>query len=44
RTWKILSFVVAFPGVIVCMVNAYLKAHEHENEFVRYSHLRIRTK
>uniref|UniRef100_A0A3Q2E4U5 Cytochrome c oxidase subunit n=1 Tax=Cyprinodon variegatus TaxID=28743 RepID=A0A3Q2E4U5_CYPVA len=47
RTWKILTIVLAIPGVGVCMANAYMKAqaHSHENpEFVPYSHLRIRTK
>ncbi|KAG5280560.1 hypothetical protein AALO_G00061510 [Alosa alosa] len=47
RLWKILTFVVAFPGVAVCMLNTYLKMqhHHHENpEFVPYSHLRIRSK
>ncbi|KAM3864106.1 cytochrome c oxidase subunit 6A2, mitochondrial [Diretmus argenteus] len=47
RTWKILSFVLACPGVAVCIVNAYLKAQAHSHDqpdFVKYPHLRIRTK
>ncbi|XP_048373720.1 cytochrome c oxidase subunit 6A2, mitochondrial [Sphaerodactylus townsendi] len=47
RTWKILSFVVAFPGVVVCMLNVWLRKqnHPHERpEFVPYNHLRLRTK
>uniref|UniRef100_H2ZVR2 Cytochrome c oxidase subunit 6A2 n=1 Tax=Latimeria chalumnae TaxID=7897 RepID=H2ZVR2_LATCH len=46
-TWKILSFVVALPGVGVCMLNAWLKMQQrlHDSpEFVAYSHLHIRTK
>ncbi|XP_064416396.1 septin-4-like [Latimeria chalumnae] len=47
RTWKILSFIVALPGVGVCMLNAWLKMQQcsHDSpEFVAYSHLHIRTK
>ncbi|XP_051279118.1 cytochrome c oxidase subunit 6A, mitochondrial [Dicentrarchus labrax] len=47
RTWKILTFVVALPGVAVCMLNMYLKEQNHSHEmpeFVPYSHLRIRSK
>jgi len=48
RLWKILSFVVALPGVGVCYINATLKEAEerkHERaEFAAYSHLRMRTK
>ncbi|MBN3296283.1 COX6A oxidase, partial [Amia calva] len=45
--WKILSFVVALPGVGVCMLNTFLKMQHHSQdqpEFVPYPHLRIRSK
>ncbi|XP_043102588.1 cytochrome c oxidase subunit 6A, mitochondrial [Puntigrus tetrazona] len=47
KTWKILSFVVALPGVAVCMLNTYLRIQQHSHEqpeFIPYSHLRIRSK
>ncbi|CAK6961118.1 cytochrome c oxidase subunit 6A%2C mitochondrial [Scomber scombrus] len=47
KTWKILTWVLALPGVGVCMANAYMKmqANSHDGpEFVAYPHLRIRTK
>ncbi|XP_041348749.1 cytochrome c oxidase subunit 6A, mitochondrial-like [Gigantopelta aegis] len=46
RVWKIMSFVVALPGVVVCWANAFMH-HEHEeerNDFVAFEHLRLRTK
>ncbi|XP_077418587.1 cytochrome c oxidase subunit 6A1, mitochondrial [Vanacampus margaritifer] len=47
RTWEILSYVVALPGIAVCMLNVYLKQQQHSEErpeFIPYAHLRIRTK
>ncbi|KAG9270571.1 cytochrome c oxidase subunit 6A, mitochondrial [Astyanax mexicanus] len=47
KTWKILSFVVALPGVAVCMLNTFLKIQHHSHdqpEFIPYSHLRLRSK
>jgi cytochrome c oxidase subunit 6a len=49
RLWKILSFLVALPGVGVCLINATIKEKEEKEhhvrpEFVPYSHLRLRSK
>jgi len=48
RLWKMLSLLVAVPGVGVCWVNAQMKEkeeHEHPRpEFVPYAHLRLRSK
>jgi len=49
RLWKILSFTVAVPGVLLCYVNAMAKEKEHYEhhtrpDFVPYEHLRRRTK
>jgi cytochrome c oxidase subunit 6a len=48
RLWKILSFTVAVPGVLLCWLNAKSKEAEHHGkerpEFVHYDHLRRRTK
>ena len=52
KLWKILTFTVAIPSVIVCYVNAQMKEkEEHERlkmegppEFVAYPHLRLRSK
>ncbi|XP_012235929.1 cytochrome c oxidase subunit 6A1, mitochondrial [Linepithema humile] len=46
--WKRLSFFVGLPAIGLAMVNCYLnhQAHEHDErpEFVKYDHLRLRTK
>ncbi|KAF7694819.1 cytochrome c oxidase subunit 6A, mitochondrial [Silurus meridionalis] len=47
KTWKLLTFLVALPGVGVCMMNTFLKAQHHSHdhpEFIPYTHLRIRSK
>merc|ERR1712025_337768 len=49
RTWKMLTFFVALPGVALCYINAHLREAEHHAHFERpefkaYDHLRIRTK
>ena len=48
KTWKLISYFVAIPGILICTYNTYLKEKEHHEhpraEFVPYSHLRIRSK
>ncbi|XP_055505597.1 cytochrome c oxidase subunit 6A1, mitochondrial-like [Leucoraja erinacea] len=44
RVWKSLTFVIALPGIGVCMLNAFLKESGKPPEFVPYTHLRIRSK
>ncbi|KAL7645817.1 UNVERIFIED_CONTAM: hypothetical protein RMT77_002714 [Armadillidium vulgare] len=48
KQWKMVSFLVALPGVALCMLNVYLKEsaadHHARPEFVPYDHLRLRTK
>jgi len=49
RLWKLLSLLVALPGVGVCFVNAQMKEkeereHGHRPEYVPYAHLRLRSK
>ena len=51
KLWKLLSFVVAIPGVGVCLINATLKEKEHHEhlkhhkpEFIPYAHMYQRTK
>lgn len=43
-----MTFFVAFPAIGLCMLNAYLAHQEHHHQerppFVKYDHLRIRTK
>lgn len=47
KMWRNASFFVAFPAIALCGLNVYLdhKNHPHEPpEFIKYEHLRIRTK
>ncbi|XP_067686773.1 cytochrome c oxidase subunit 6A, mitochondrial-like isoform X1 [Haliotis asinina] len=46
KRWKILTFLVAVPGVLVCYANAFVLQDHHmkPDEFVPYEHLRLRSK
>ncbi|CAB3387009.1 Hypothetical predicted protein [Cloeon dipterum] len=47
KLWRNLSFLVAIPGVGLCMANAILRIREHPHdppEFKPYDHLRKRDK
>ncbi|KAK7088156.1 cytochrome c oxidase subunit 6A, mitochondrial-like [Littorina saxatilis] len=46
KRWKLLSALVALPGVAVCWINAFVvnAAHPEQPEFRPYPHLRLRTK
>lgn len=48
KLWKKVTFFVAIPSVMLCMLNTYL-AHQADHgkprqEFVKYEHLRVRNK
>merc|ERR1719300_1283877 len=46
KRWKMLSLLVALPGVAVCYINAFVVngGHPEQPEFKEYSHLRMRNK
>ncbi len=48
KVWKRLTFLVAFPGVALCMLNVYLGLDDVEAHsappFVPYEYMRIRNK
>lgn len=44
KQWKMVSLLVAFPAIGLCMVNAFTGDHDHPPEFIPYEHLRLRTK
>lgn len=48
KMWRNLTFLVAFPGVALCMLNVYLGLDDAEAHsappFVAYEYMRIRNK
>ncbi|XP_057660321.1 cytochrome c oxidase subunit 6A, mitochondrial-like [Diorhabda carinulata] len=47
KIWKNITFFLAFPSIVLCAVNCYLShqsGHHDPPEFVKYDHLRVRTK
>jgi len=47
KLWRKLSFLVALPGIALCMLNVYITTTPETHEpppFVAWEHMRIRTK
>ena len=47
KTWRKLTFLVALPGVALCMLNVYLGLNPEAHApppFFAYEHLRLRNK
>ncbi|XP_035780874.1 cytochrome c oxidase subunit 6A2, mitochondrial-like [Anopheles albimanus] len=49
KTWKKMTFLLAFPAIALCFLNVYLEhreasGHHARPPFVPYEHLRLRNK